>query len=45
MITLGADIEDAHSTAERVHIGSLEVLYQLMAGALRRVAAVEGEGA
>ncbi len=38
MITLGADIEDAHSTAERVHIGSLEIMYQLIAGALAKIA-------
>ena len=38
MVTLGADIEDAHSTSERVKLSSLETMFRLMAGALIRVA-------
>lgn len=37
MVTLGADIEDAHSTSERVHLSSLETMFRLMAGVLIRI--------
>src|SRR5699024_5572600 len=37
MVTLGADIEDAHSTLERVKIDSVETMYRLMTGALEKL--------
>ena len=38
MVTLGADIEDAHSTLERVRLSSLETMFRLMVGVLLRIA-------
>ena len=37
MVTLGADIEDAHSTLERVKIDSVETMYRLMTGAIEKI--------
>lgn len=37
IVTLGVDIQDAHSTTERVKIDSMETLYRLIVGAVEKI--------
>lgn len=37
IVTLGADIQDAHATTERVKIDSMETMYRLIVGAVEKI--------
>jgi len=37
IVTLGADIQDAHATTERVKIDSMETMYRLIVGAVEKL--------